>query len=122
MSTFAHTPGPWEADDGDGSYFCIFGADGNPVAILAEPMEPRRVNLLPLDEQGSPDGYQFAAQHQANARLIAASPDLLAFVAMVARCNIRFQNKPTISVAVMILEELQERAQGLIADATMEEA
>jgi hypothetical protein len=81
-----HTPGPWAVDDGDGRYCGIFGEDGNPVAYLCEPKFPNDVHLLPLDMDGSPDGYRYWEEHKANARLMAAAPDLLtALKAMVDR-------------------------------------
>jgi hypothetical protein len=58
MKMADHTPGPWKVEpyvDG----IDILDADGLPVASLAD---------RPLDAQGLPPG---------NARLIAASPDLL---------------------------------------------
>jgi hypothetical protein len=60
----AHTPGPWTDESGDGSKWGVFDADGRAVA-LAQQIVSLRVDV-----------YQ--AERTANARLIAAAPDLLA--------------------------------------------
>ncbi len=58
-----HTPGPWMADDGGSGYWGIFQEDDSDgIAFLTEESGRR---LRP-------------AQAEANARLIAAAPDLLA--------------------------------------------
>jgi hypothetical protein len=59
----AHTPGPWTDESGDGSKWGVFDADGRAVA-LAQQIVSLRVDV-----------YQ--AERTANARLIAAAPDLL---------------------------------------------
>ena len=71
--TSKHTPGPWELipprpydgddDDLQGSFYTpggIEGADGSPVCLL-----------------GDPSGSGTMFENAANARLIAAAPDLL---------------------------------------------
>ena len=64
MSEAKHTEGPWTADDGDGGVWGVFSeADSDGIAYLAEPT--RDMRLLRPDEAA------------ANARLIAAAPDLL---------------------------------------------
>jgi hypothetical protein len=60
----AHTPGPWTDESGDGSKWGVFDADGRAVA-LAQQIVSLRVDV-----------YQ--AERTANARLIAAAPELLA--------------------------------------------
>jgi hypothetical protein len=56
-----HMPGPWEArrdDDGEGGEWLVFGPNGLSLADCAPPWGDQEV-------------------HEANARLIAAAPDLL---------------------------------------------
>lgn len=60
----AHTPGPWTDESGDGSKWGVFDADGRAVALAQQIVSLRA------------DVYQ--AERTANARLIAAAPDLLA--------------------------------------------
>jgi hypothetical protein len=71
------TPGPYNADDGDGQYFCVFDAKGNPLAVLAEIRGP--VHIVPLPEdRGQSEDYGRFAEHKANAHLFAAAPDMYA--------------------------------------------
>ena len=65
-----HTPGPWTVEhcrNEDGSPFLSISGQGPLGAWLAD-IQPGSVNGLPLD---------VGPRHDANARLIAASPDLL---------------------------------------------
>jgi hypothetical protein len=67
MQQTQHTPGPWTADSGDGQYYGVFReSDGGGICYLSEPGG----QLLPTDRNWP--------EHEANARLIAAAPDLLA--------------------------------------------
>ncbi len=59
-----HTEGPWYADDADGSYG-VWSEEGPLVALTQRGMYP---NARPLTD----------SETDANARLIAAAPDLLA--------------------------------------------
>jgi hypothetical protein len=68
MST-AHSPSPWTADDGGSDWIGIFGADGDAIAFLVTPGAGRLVPPQPLREP---------AERLANARLLAAAPELLA--------------------------------------------
>ena len=74
-----HTPGPWDADDGDGHYFGVFGANGEPLAYLVETSSTHDL-ALPGNWVKHPGGEWECrrTEHAANARLIAAAPDLLA--------------------------------------------
>ena len=65
MSEIKHTPGPWRIDDGDEGVFGIFDSNGQAIAYLSE--NPYKGGGLP--------GWDV---DQANARLIAAAPELLA--------------------------------------------
>ncbi len=74
-----HTKGPWFADNGDGQYCGVFGAHGEPIAYLVEP-KGNNYELLPLashDEWAGAQEYPKWHEHEDNARLIAAAPDLL---------------------------------------------
>lgn len=78
MTNSKHTPGPWTADNGDGEYYGVFDETGNPVAYLVEPRGPG-YRMLPYDGvDKARDDYTLDHEHAANARLMAASPDLLA--------------------------------------------
>lgn len=87
----AHTPGPWEFDDGgEGpAPYYIFAGDEE-IARLSHVTGPnallamdRKEFSLPRDEQYEESIYREsleyvrAAEHCANARLIAAAPELL---------------------------------------------
>lgn len=63
------TPGPW-SEHGKGGCECgqIFGPDGN--AVIAIVQGPKHLSMF------SPDCVPNSAAQQANARLIAAAPDL----------------------------------------------
>lgn len=70
MAEAKHTPGPWEAcDPGDYSDF-----DGNSRVILGDDMRIAVVQWSPAN----------AEMDDANARLIAAAPDMLAALKNVA--------------------------------------
>jgi hypothetical protein len=59
------TPGPWKADNGDGEYWGVFDENGAGLAYLTEDCR-------------SSQGLQSPDEDRANARLIAAAPELLA--------------------------------------------
>ena len=66
-----HTPGPWTVEhcrNEDGSPFLSISGQGPLGAWLAD-IQPGSINGKPLD---------VTQMHEANARLIAAAPDLLA--------------------------------------------
>jgi hypothetical protein len=79
------TPGPYDADEGDGQYFCVFDPAGNPLAVLAEVKGPVHIELLPQDD-GQSEDYRRYPEHKANARLFAASWDY----DEAARCFVRW--------------------------------
>lgn len=80
-----HTPGPWIADNGDGKYFCV-GAkqNGEIIAILSESKYSHDMPLPNDDdfikwmrgEGSTPQTYGRWGEHEANARLIAAAPEM----------------------------------------------
>jgi hypothetical protein len=77
--TTQHTPGPWEIEhcrNEDGSPFLSISGQGSFGAWLAD-IQPGSVNGKPMD---------VGPRHEANARLIAASPDLLAALEWSMRC------------------------------------
>ena len=65
MSTMKHTPGPWHIGMKPGPI--LYGPKGEQIIDL-------RTSILPVDED------------QANARLIAAAPDLLGELRNAVRC------------------------------------
>lgn len=67
-----HTPGPWIADCEEGSYGVFVADDGREIARLHD----KRGNFP--QSSFSHTQYLYDGQHEANARLIAAAPDLLA--------------------------------------------
>src|SRR5262245_40952304 len=69
-----HTPGPWTVDDGDSDIFGAFAYDGNAVCYLSQP--DACGGMLPLRGR---------EQDEANARLIAAAPDLLTACQLLTR-------------------------------------
>jgi hypothetical protein len=96
----AHTPGPWTDESGDGSKWGVFDADGRAVA-LAQQIVSLRVDV-----------YQ--AERTANARLIAAAPELLAaLVAMNALAK-----GPSAGVTQAQKREAIAAAESAIAKAT----
>jgi hypothetical protein len=111
-----HTPGPWTADDGDGRYFGVAGDDGEMVAYLVEPQEPMRVNLLPYDPEGGPDGYRFWERHKANARLIAAAPEMLEALESINR--MASPGHRTLDDMIRDFGFIVDRARAAIAKAT----
>jgi hypothetical protein len=77
MGNVAHTPGPWAARKlGPPSYTWQVDSGGGPIAVITTPQPP-------FATKGDP------ARSEANARLIAAAPELLAvargFVAIYGR-------------------------------------
>jgi hypothetical protein len=91
----AHTPGPWEVDqDASGTYFV-----GNNETI----------GWVCDIDQIAEDEWERGPVTMANARLVAAAPDLLAALQWIARVN-------------AMDYEYQERARAAIAKATGEQA
>jgi len=73
LGRWEHTPGPWElADIGDYSDF-----DGNSRVVLGDDRRIAVVKVTP--------GSALFAESDANARLIAAAPDLLAALEAMVR-------------------------------------
>jgi hypothetical protein len=66
-----HTPGPWFAEDDDWT-------DGDSALITCDAREGM-VSIAKVEGGGSGSGYdyEFARQQAANAKLIAAAPELL---------------------------------------------
>ena len=71
MTEHKHTPGPWVLDipAANGKSCTLRGAHQRPIAEILKPG---------LRHADSFRGPQYAHEYQANARLIAAAPDLLA--------------------------------------------
>jgi hypothetical protein len=72
-----HTPGPWVFECKQGGYSSWIGPDtgdqdGSPIICVME-----RDELIPETDRRKSDQYTFSAEQVANARLIAAAPDLL---------------------------------------------
>jgi len=72
MDKPTHTPGLWSADNGDSDLWGVFDDNGAYIAYLCEPAG----GGYRIDR---PDG-----ENEANARLIAAAPELLAALQGVA--------------------------------------
>lgn len=66
----AHTPGPW---------VILYNARGYPHQITAPNEDPTRLGGIVSVTRGASIGLPSSAEGRANARLIAAAPDLLAF-------------------------------------------
>lgn len=66
----AHTPGPWHPTE-DGCDFYVEPLGDSTVAVCS---------VLPIDSRGQLGDYTRGATTHANARLIAAAPELLAML------------------------------------------
>lgn len=77
-TTTAHTPGPWFVDSSDWPII-VNGPEGNAFDVIASVP-------LPGSDLGTVTEQQEYQAH-ANARLIAKAPELLAYVAEIARCG-----------------------------------
>lgn len=71
MSAHTHTPGPW---------VILYNARGYPHQITAPNEDPTRLGGIVSVTRGASIGLPSSAEGRANARLIAAAPDLLAFI------------------------------------------
>lgn len=82
MSEQAHTPGPWSCADGDASGFKT-GSGGESILATARPSDDYFVlKIAEMDSNVPVD------ERTANARLIAAAPDLLeALQVIVTDCS-----------------------------------
>jgi hypothetical protein len=70
--TIEHTSGPWLADREAGGFTIVDEADGRVIARLYDGRGTFPQSTFALTQ------YLYDGQHEANARLIAAAPDLLA--------------------------------------------
>jgi hypothetical protein len=91
MSEAKHTPGPWKADV-DGPF--TLGGDTVSVEAITEDgkLVRREICTLLIDTEEDEDSPE-AEEDKANARLIAAAPDLLAacqnFLALYGECDMQ---------------------------------
>lgn len=84
-----HTPGPWVADCEEGSFGVFAADDGREIARLHD-----KNGNFPQSSFADTQ-YLYAGQHEANAILIAAAPDLLAALKLIESKG----NNPGIGVA-----------------------
>ena len=102
MSTAQHTPGPWHIGKRTFAPY-IYGPKGEEVA--------------------GPSGFTSGHEEtQANARLIAAAPDLLAALEEIASRQISVQGYNSPSALLLRLASVQSLARATIARATGAEA
>lgn len=111
-----HTPGPWHVSKDQG----YVGAIAHACGFIALPLLPRdvdetryrRESWLSMRERTEPDREKIKNEKLANARLIAASPDLLELVrhALKEQMDLRpeYRDKWFVSVA----EDTLARADG----------
>jgi hypothetical protein len=88
-----HTPGPWKVPGTDDGEYVIAHHDGKKLRTLAHVYD------------------------EANARLIAAAPELLAFVEMVARLTNAKHTEESEIDAVITVNRLRQVAQAALAKA-----
>lgn len=79
----SHTPGPWRLHANE-----IVGAEGTPNAWVVAKMAYGAVSQAPVFSWLNPDHYHAHEVTQANARLIAAAPDLLEALKTLCDANI----------------------------------
>ena len=97
MSEQKHTPGPWESGNGTTS---IYGSDGKEVA--------RRIWHGPQDDERS----------LANARLIAAAPELLALLNRIVSESVRVEYEEDGPACAEMAYSLIDEVRAAIAKAT----
>lgn len=73
MSNTKHTPGRWKTDTEyyDGKQFAVHGPNGCLIATVAH-----HVKTVGEDDEAIEKAWKFSAKEKANAKLIAAAPEL----------------------------------------------
>lgn len=84
MTQSKHTPGPWEVDDASGEGAVgVFDENGQRICYMSE-------------DAMAPDGLRSRAEDDANARLIAAAPEMLAWILEAEHrrsCHVKFSRR-----------------------------
>lgn len=93
-----HTPGPWVADCEGGSFGVFAEDDGREIARLHD-----KNGNFPQSSFADTQ-YLYDGQHEANARLIAAAPELLAALERLMPANVCLTNSNVPDSAVVALE------------------
>ena len=98
MSASKHTPGPWE----------VLRVD-NILAIMPDPIRGKPDSFLGIATVQEHDEERSAGRIEANARLIAAAPELLEALKAITKVNMES--------AVLIYQRMEEIARAAIAKA-----
>lgn len=98
--TTKHTPGPWIRDTGSG-YGCDVRAESG-----------RKVAVTWGIGNGDPHRQAYRAECDANARLIAAAPELLAALEALLDMDVAYQRGPRVQEAVAVARSAIAKAKG----------
>lgn len=105
--TAGHTPGPWHTEDV--TFYSPIAKDKEWVEIWTRGPDGGKQNIVALSGYGE-EGFELKTQ-KANARLIAAAPELLE-AAKLAFKNFPKPDSPTLLRVAMVLEQAIAKAEG----------
>jgi len=114
--TGEHTPGPWALDDKTGSLTWGDVSFGAPVGAGGFVVASYSVTTIPRHQQAE----RLTVEHRANARLIAAAPDLLDVLGSIDEACQQGLNSPDGAHWEAALLDIMALARAAIAKATGE--